>query len=78
MKITISVMTWIVMGMAIISELSAQVNAIAFSQIDVFKVITKPSSMVKDQELFFGNSITEGFVKAVPDFFEINHYIGRA
>lgn len=78
MKITISVMAWILMGMVITSELSAQVNAIAFSQIDVFQSDNQNIKTGKrPRAVFFGNSITEGFVKAVPDFFEINHYIGR-
>lgn len=78
MKITISVMSWIVMGMVITADLPGQVNAIAFSQIDVYQGDNQNiKNGRRPRAVFFGNSITEGFVRAVPDFFEINHYIGR-
>lgn len=60
------------------ADINGQVDALAFSQLDVYRnenmdvIRTK-----KPKAVFFGNSITEGFYKALPDFFEINNYIGR-
>lgn len=60
------------------SPMEAQVNALEFAQLNVFQndnIAIKNTDRPK--AVFFGNSITEGFVNALPDFFEINYFVGR-
>lgn len=69
---------WIIIILFMVNELQAQVNAIAFSQIEVYQSDNlRVRHEKRPKAVFFGNSITEGFVKALPDFFEINHFVGR-
>ncbi|MBK8111747.1 MAG: hypothetical protein IPK46_16215 [Saprospiraceae bacterium] len=74
LKLFLALIFWINMQ----DNTNAQVNAIQFAQLDVYQ---NNNISVKNGErpkaIFFGNSITEGFVKTLPDFFEINHFVGR-
>ena len=59
--------------------MEAQVNAIEWAQIsnyqEVNKIAIKKSK--KPIAIFIGNSITEGWVYAMPEFFTSNNYLGR-
>ena len=78
MKIGIKLFLVLIVWINMQDNTNAQVNAIQFAQLDVYQ---NNNISVKNGErpkaVFFGNSITEGFVNALPDFFEINHFIGR-
>jgi lysophospholipase L1-like esterase len=62
--------------MSCINILNAQYNVLEWTNFDKYKEQNK-SVNTRPEVLFYGNSITEGWPKAMPLFFTDNNFIGR-
>jgi lysophospholipase L1-like esterase len=58
------------------SIMHSQTNALNYTNLEKYSEDNKKLSQ-KPKVVFLGNSITEGWAKAMPDFFASNNYVGR-